>query len=126
LPGVQGPLHALRHDADAKNRQTGADHAAPQAAFRPQHRFHHRFCRPLFFFRRIDRAGAKFAASAPSKARADFSAAIFSASAGHRNRYAVLTVRSSQFISDQKFQRRIEANMRQRIDVHHLRTKFSN
>ena len=29
LPGGQGPLYALRHNADAKNSQTGADHAAP-------------------------------------------------------------------------------------------------
>ena len=27
--GGQGPLYALRHNADAKNSQTGADHAAP-------------------------------------------------------------------------------------------------
>jgi hypothetical protein len=40
----------LRHDADAEDRQAGADHPPPQAAFRPQHRLHHRFCRPLFLF----------------------------------------------------------------------------
>jgi hypothetical protein len=71
------------------------------------------------------RAGANFAASAPSKARADFSASIFPLPAGRRSRYAVLRVRSSQFISDQKFKRGIQADMRQRlIDVHHLRTEI--
>ena len=37
LPGVGGPLHPLRHDADAEDRQASADHPPPQTAFRPQH-----------------------------------------------------------------------------------------
>jgi len=50
LPGVSRPLHALRHDADAEDRQSGADHPPPQAAFGSQNRLHHRFRRPLFLF----------------------------------------------------------------------------
>jgi hypothetical protein len=93
----------------------------------------------LRFGRRTDSTTASAAPSSSSSAstragqispplrrqrRADFSV-HFPLPAGRRNRYAVLRVRSSQFISDQKFQRGIQANMRQRlIDVHHLRTEI--
>jgi hypothetical protein len=123
LPGGHRPLHALRHHADAKHSQTGADHAAPQAAFWPQNRSTTASAAPLLPPAH-PLAPGQISPPPRRQRRADFSAP-FPLPAFRRNRYAVLTVRSSQFISDQKFQRRIQADMRQRlIDVHHLRAEI--
>jgi hypothetical protein len=76
LPGVGRPLHALRHDADAEDRQSGADHPPPQAAFGSQDRLHHRFRRPSSSSPVTSRAGAKLSASR-GRRRERFSAAEF-------------------------------------------------
>ena len=62
LPGRHRPLHALRHHANTKNCQPGTNHPPPQAAFRAQYRFHHRFGGPLLFsnhFRQHRREGLR-------------------------------------------------------------------
>ncbi|MNI39158.1 hypothetical protein D3C73_933330 [compost metagenome] len=44
------PLHALRHHADAEQRQPGGNHFAPQAAFGFQGCVDNAFGTPLFLF----------------------------------------------------------------------------
>ena len=47
VPGIHRPLHALTHHAYAKQRQTGGDHPAPQAAFWTQRGVHDRLRRTI-------------------------------------------------------------------------------